>query len=148
MPFELTADDAGRPPPTWKRTLGRGLTRRCPRCGERRIFRTWWSIRDRCPRCGVAFIREEGYFTGVYLLNLATVLAVLFVLAMGFAIWLSEHPGASLAPALVVGAAVAVVVPLITYPFARTTWAALDLLMTPMELEEIADAAAAADEPG
>ncbi len=140
---DLSADDAGRPPPDWAAMLRRGMRRRCPRCGSGGLFRTWWSIRDRCPRCGLRFVREEGYFTGVYLVNFGVVLAVLFVVVMAYAVYLAENPGTSVVPALVVGSAIAVVLPLVFYPFARTIWIALDLAMTPMDLEEILDAAEA-----
>lgn len=145
-PPPLTAHDAEQPPPDWARMLRRGLIKRCPRCGGGRLFRTWWSIRDRCPTCGLRFAREEGYFTGVYLVNFAFVLTVLFLYSMGFAIWIGSNPGASLVPVLVVGVVIAIVLPVGFYPFARTLWAALDLAMTPMELDEILEAAEATDE--
>jgi uncharacterized protein (DUF983 family) len=126
--------------------LRRGLVRRCPRCGERRIFRTYWSIRDRCPHCGLRFVREEGYFTGVYLLNLTLVIAVLFVMVMVFAVWRGSHPDDSMVAFVVAGVVAAVALPVLGYPFARTTWVALDLIMTPMELDEILDSAEATDE--
>lgn len=140
MPIDLHPEDAASPGPTVGQMLGRGARRRCPRCGAGKLFRTWWSIADRCPRCGIRFVREEGYFTGVYLVNFTVVLALLFVLIMGATVYLSGNPNASLVPFLVSGVVLAVVVPLVFYPFARTIWAALDLAMTPMELEEILDA--------
>lgn len=146
MPSHLTPADAEVPPPEWAEMLRRGARRRCPRCGGGHLFRTWWAIRDRCPHCGLLFAREPGYFTGVYLLNLSAVLAVLFVVVMAFAVWLSEHPGASLVPPMAVGGMLAVGLPIVFYPFARTLWSALDLAMTPMELDEILDAAVATDE--
>jgi len=138
---DLSADDAQHPPPDWAQMLRRGARRRCPRCGHGRLFRTWWTIRDRCPHCGLRFVREEGYFTGVYLVNFGVVLAVLFVVVMAYAIYLANDPGASVWPALIVGSVIAVVLPVVFYPFARTIWIALDLAMTPMDLEEILDAA-------
>lgn len=146
MPVPATPADVTRPEPDWSLMLRRGAIRRCPRCGGGKLFRTWWSMRDRCPRCGLRFVREEGYFTGVYLVNFGVVLAVLFVMVMGVALWLGSHPDASAVPFLVAGAAIAVVVPIVFYPFARTIWAALDLAMTPMELDEILDASQAEDD--
>jgi uncharacterized protein (DUF983 family) len=143
MPVHVSPSDATRPDADWSLMLRRGLIRRCPRCGGGKLFRSWWSMRDRCPTCGVRFIREEGYFTGVYLVNFGVVLAVLFVLVMGVALWLGTHPDASAVPFLVGGTVIAVVVPILFYPFARTIWAALDLAMTPMELDEILDASEA-----
>ncbi len=146
MSSELSPADADAPSPDWAVMLRRGARRRCPRCGGGRLFRTFWSIRDRCPRCGLLFAREPGYFTGVYLVNLAVVLTVLFVVVMAFAVWLSGHPDAPLAVPLAVGGVAAVAVPIAFYPFARTIWSALDLAFTPMELEEILDAAVASDD--
>lgn len=146
MPRNLTPASAEEPPADWAQMLRRGARLRCPRCGEGGLFRTYWAIHDRCPTCGLLFAREPGYFTGVYLLNLTAVLAVLFVIVMGFAVWLSEHPGASLVPPLAVGGVLAVAVPIAFYPVARTLWSALDLAMAPMELDEILEAAEASDE--
>jgi uncharacterized protein (DUF983 family) len=47
------------PPSAWTIFI-RGLTKRCPWCGNRKIFRHWLRILDRCPRCGLRFDREEG----------------------------------------------------------------------------------------
>lgn len=146
MPSELTSAAADEPPPDWSQMLRRGLRARCPRCGGGHLFRTYWTIRDRCPTCGLLFAREPGYFTGVYLLNLSVVLLALFVVVMAFAVWLSEHPDASLVLPLAVGGVLAVGVPIAFYPLARTAWSALDLAMMPMELEEILDAIVASDE--
>ena len=148
MPVPPTPAAAARPEPVWALMLRRGLIRRCPRSGGGKLFHTWWSMRDRCPRCGMRFVREEGYFTGVYLVNFGVVLAVLFVMCMAVALWLGSHPDASALPFLVVGALIAVAVPIGFYPFARTIWAALDLAMTPMELDEILDATEADDGEG
>jgi uncharacterized protein (DUF983 family) len=39
--------------------LRRGLRRRCPHCGEGRLF-TGWSLRDRCSVCGLVFVNNPG----------------------------------------------------------------------------------------
>ena len=36
----------------------RGATKRCPRCGARKLFKSWFKIRERCPRCGLRLERE------------------------------------------------------------------------------------------
>jgi uncharacterized protein (DUF983 family) len=142
---DLSADDAQRPPADWGQMLRRGMVRRCPRCGSGKLFTTWWSIKDRCPRCGLRFVREEGYFTGVYLVNFGVVLAVLFVVVMAFALYAASNPRSSVVLPLVIGSVIAVVLPIAFYPFARTIWIALDLAMTPMDIEEILEAAEADD---
>jgi len=43
-----------------RRTLLRGLRRRCPRCGEGELFRRWLEINDRCPHCGLVYQPDHG----------------------------------------------------------------------------------------
>ena len=31
----------------------RGLTRRCPQCGQGRLFDGWWTVRERCDACAL-----------------------------------------------------------------------------------------------
>ena len=51
-----------------------------------------------------------------------------------------SYPDVALVPTLVAGLAVAVVVPVVGYPFSYTIWAAIDLTMRPLEPAEVADA--------
>ncbi|MGF1626223.1 MAG: DUF983 domain-containing protein [Alphaproteobacteria bacterium] len=47
---------AGAPPTRPVRSsVGRGLRRRCPACGEGRLFAGYLKIADHCPHCGAAF---------------------------------------------------------------------------------------------
>lgn len=39
--------------------LGRGLRKRCPHCGEGRLF-SGWSFFDRCAVCGLVFAQNAG----------------------------------------------------------------------------------------
>lgn len=39
--------------------LRRGLRKRCPHCGEGRLF-SGWSYRERCSVCGLVFVRNPG----------------------------------------------------------------------------------------
>jgi len=48
------------PLPTLKTVLGRGLRRRCPQCGEGRIFQGWLKVRDHCEVCGLRLLRDQG----------------------------------------------------------------------------------------
>jgi uncharacterized protein (DUF983 family) len=51
--------------------IARGLTRRCPNCGGRTLFKTGtpFKLNGECPRCGLRFERDEGYFLGSMSLN-------------------------------------------------------------------------------
>jgi uncharacterized protein (DUF983 family) len=60
--------------------LRRGLSQRCPNCGERALFPPRsLRIHPRCPHCGVSLDRGEGFFLGPWVLNY-TVSVFLFVL--------------------------------------------------------------------
>ena len=110
--------------------LGRAIRRHCPYCGADGIFAGWWSLRDQCPSCGVSFEREEGYFLGAYALNLL----VAEVLGLGIALVLIFKTRLSQAPLLwqeLVAVSFAVALPLLFFPYSRTTWMALDLLLHP-----------------
>jgi hypothetical protein len=105
-------------------------------------------MRDRCPRCGYAFKREEGFFTGVILVNFSVTLIVLWVVIMGYVLWRAATDSRSgLAPVLVASVAIGVLLPVAFYARASATWAALDLVMRPLEPDEEAEAAVRAEEP-
>lgn len=122
-------------------TVWRGVRRRCGRCGGHPIGEGFFGLHEHCPHCGYRFAREEGFFTGVYLVNFAVTIALLWVVVMTYTIWsaATDHHG-SLVPILTLGVAIAVVVPVVFYSTAATTWAALDLTLRPLEPEEEAEA--------
>jgi uncharacterized protein (DUF983 family) len=128
----------GQVPPFW-RLLLRGVTRRCPACGSGGLFETWFRLRERCPRCATRLEREPGFFVGAYFLNFCFMQAVLgaWIVVM-FAATLPDPP-----MPLILGVAlgICVVVPIVGYPFSKTTWAALHLAMAPLDPDEEADAA-------
>jgi uncharacterized protein (DUF983 family) len=122
------------------RTIARGATRRCPRCGGGHLFAGWFTIKDRCPTCGLRFVREEGDFLGAYVINYGVVSAVVAVVL--FLVIALEANGEQrwLVPLIATGGVVAVAAPIIGYPFSKTIWAAIELLMRPLEPREVADA--------
>ena len=122
--------------------LGRAIRRRCPRCGGRHVFSGWLRLRERCPTCGLRFEREEGFFTGVYLVNYAAVAVAIVIELFVYVLYANakENDVALVAP-MVIGAATAILLPLITYPFAKAVWIAIDLATRPLDPVEEADAA-------
>jgi len=127
--------------PTVGQGLRRGLLRRCARCGERDVFDSWFRMKERCPNCGYRFAREEGHFTGTYLLNFAVTESLMFVVLLGYALWRGmSHSHAPLWPFVLGCGFFAVVAPIVFYPIATSTWAAVDLLMRPLDEEEELDA--------
>jgi uncharacterized protein (DUF983 family) len=68
------------------RMFGRALSLRCPNCGGRPIFRSWFRMRPYCPVCGIPLERgESGYQVGSYMFNIVASelsFATLFVLVL------------------------------------------------------------------
>ena len=56
MPIEINAQSASPPEPArrsfWQ-ALGRGLVRRCPSCGQGRIFAGYLKVQPHCQSCGL-----------------------------------------------------------------------------------------------
>jgi uncharacterized protein (DUF983 family) len=121
--------------------VGRGMRRRCGRCGAKAAFKGYFRLAERCTTCGYRFAREEGFFTGVYIVNYAATSVLLVIELFAYlAVSVVGDSSAPLGPWVVAAVVVAVVVPIITYPRAATTWAALDLAMRPLEPVEEAEA--------
>jgi uncharacterized protein (DUF983 family) len=106
--------------------LRRAWRLRCPRCGEGRLFAGWFTMDERCERCGLRFEREHGYFVGAIYVNYA----VTAVLCLGTAIALDLLLGISLPAQLAVAGALAVLVPLVFFRYARSLWLGIDHLVT------------------
>ena len=109
------------------RMLGRGLAKRCARCGAGGLFHRWFTMVPRCPRCGLLFEREEGQWVGAMIVNFtATGIVFVVVLVGGLLLTWPDVPWIGLT---VVGVAANVLVPVIFYPISKTIWVGIDLLM-------------------
>lgn len=86
------------------------------------------------------FAREEGFFLGVYFMNITlTQLVLVAYVAGAFAATLPDPPMAL----LVAGAVgIAVVLPVVCHPLAQMLWIGVHLLLQPLEPAEEAEAAA------
>lgn len=92
-------------------------------------------MRERCPRCGLRFQRIEGHWSGDLGINTIVSFGALFVtLIVGFAVTYPDIPGVLL---FVVAVLVALLVPIFFFPFSKTTWLAIDLMMRPLEPSEV-----------
>lgn len=107
--------------------VSRALRLRCPFCGGSGIWQSWLTIKDACPDCGTRFAREQGYFLGSMLVNLvaaefitvATIVA-LFVFTDLSWVWME-----------IIVLPMALGLPLLFWPFARTLWIAADIVISP-----------------
>jgi rubredoxin len=120
--------------------LGRSLLKRCPLCGAGKLFTRWFRMKERCPGCGYVFEREEGFFLGAYVINLAIAQGMVILLAVvPLIVRLASDPDASIAPFIVGGIIGAVVAPMIFYPWSKTIWTTFDLMLRPVHMTEPAD---------
>jgi uncharacterized protein (DUF983 family) len=126
--------------------LRRGARKRCAVCGGGRLFSGWFRMAERCPTCAVRFSREEGFFTGAVFVNFALTEVVMFGWIAG--VLIATQP--DLDVGLLIGGcvAVAVIMPVVVYPWSKTLWFAIHLAMQPLDPDEEADAAAARFERG
>lgn len=120
--------------------LGRSLLKRCPLCGAGRLFTRWFRMEERCPDCAYRFEREEGFFLGAYVINLAIAQGVVILLAVvPLIVRLAGNPDASIVPFVAGGVAGALLAPLVFYPWSKTIWTAFDLMLRPAHITEPAD---------
>lgn len=117
------------------RAVLRGLLKRCPKCGEAKIFRRWFTLVARCPRCGLVFEREEGYWTGAMAINIG-VTELVFVVALVAGLVLT-WPAPPIAWLLAITIALNALVPVLFYPFSKTIWISIDLLLHALDEREL-----------
>ena len=123
-------------PPVWRLVL-RALRLRCPHCGATGIFASFFALRGQCPGCGLRLERGEAdYFVGAYLFNLIAVELILFVCVAAFVVFTWPSPPWTMIT--YVTATLMLSGCLLCYPFAKTTWLAVDLAIRPLSPEELA----------
>jgi uncharacterized protein (DUF983 family) len=120
----------------------RGAVRHCARCGGRGLFESWFRLRERCPTCGMKFEREEGFWLGGYLINFVLGEAAVVILLGVLIGLLANHVSIPIWPFAVGGVVIAVGGPLATFPYSRTIWSAIDLIMKPLSEQELVQARA------
>ena len=81
--------------------LGRGLRKRCPHCGEGRLF-SGWSHHERCPVCGLVFARNPGDTWAFTIIGDRVPIGVIIVLIY-FGV-VRSHPGLGTALLVVLAA--------------------------------------------
>jgi uncharacterized protein (DUF983 family) len=129
-PYGSLEPSSGRPQqpavlePGGSTALIRGARKRCPRCGERRIWDGWFTVTPVCTTCSLRFEEEEGGFLGAMTLNY--VFAFGLWVAVLIVVLVLTVPDVPVAPLLIMSVVVLVLVPLWAYPRAKMTWAAIE----------------------
>ena len=107
---------------TFSRAFRRGLTLKCPACGEGHLFRNLMAMNPRCSHCQFEFERPAGYFLGSTYINygvtafVTTVSYVTLYFGLGW-------PKDRLLPGLLLFCSV---FPLVFFRFARSLWLSFD----------------------
>ncbi len=113
------------------RTTARAFTLRCPRCGGRGIFRSWFRLRSECPTCGLALERgeSEDHWFGAVAVNLiaAELLGLVVIVTWIAASW----PGVPWTAVQYTGPFIMIALPVLFYPFSRALWLAWDFYFRP-----------------
>ncbi len=120
--------------PSFGTLLGRGLLKRCPLCGHKKVFRSWSQMVDNCPSCGFRFNREPGYWVGAIIVNTAVVEAI-------FGIWfvaalISMWPDIDWRWPALAGVVTNGILPWLFYPRSKTLWLGFDLYFNPRRADE------------
>lgn len=92
-------------------------------------------MQPRCPRCGLVFERIEGQWLGSLGLNTIVTFALLFVLVIGGVF--ATAPDVAVMPLMIAAVAIGGLFPVIFFPWSRTLWLAMDLLMRPPTDDEL-----------
>lgn len=131
----MVNDDIGLLP-----MLGRSVRLRCPRCGARRNFLNGWFRRhERCRTCGIRWCREEGFELGALALNTFLTFGALgLAMSVGF---VATSPDIPVLPFVLGLAVIAVLLPILLYPFTYVAWLAVDLQVHPVDAAEAQGAA-------
>jgi uncharacterized protein (DUF983 family) len=128
--------------PSFGRMLRRAVVLRCPWCGSRRTFiRRWFGKYERCRTCGIRWRREEGFELGAITINTIFTFIVLTIgMTIGF---VATSPDIPVAPMVFALIGIAVLMPILIYPFTFTIWLAIDLAVHRPDAAGLVEAAAA-----
>ena len=127
--------------PSFGRMVRRALVLRCPWCGSRRTFiHGWFRKYDRCRTCGIRWRREEGFELGAVTIN--TVLTFIVLTACMTVGFIATSPDIPVLPMVLSLLGIAVLMPIVIYPFTFTIWLALDLAVHRPDATEMNEAAA------
>jgi uncharacterized protein (DUF983 family) len=118
------------------RLLGRGLCLRCPRCGARSLFRTWFTMYERCAVCQLRFEREQGYFLGAMYINYGVTVVLALIGSFALEWWIAV----SLTQQLLLWVGFCALFPVLFFRYSRSLWLAFDHIFDPVEDQGLGDA--------
>ena len=112
----------------------RALRLRCPNCGARGLFASWFRMLPSCPACGIETERgEDGYIVGAYMFNIVAAELTWAAVAVVVATMTWPNPPWNLF--LFLGGILMIGLPFLFYPFSKTVFLAFDLVFRPEETD-------------
>lgn len=121
-----TDDVAAQPAPggwdTFRKSLPRVLTKRCPQCGEGALFASRYRLQRACSSCGLVYRREQGSMTGSMYLSAAVTEIFAALVALGL-FFFTDLP---VAAAIAVGLALVVAFCAWFLPHSKAIWVAVE----------------------
>jgi uncharacterized protein (DUF983 family) len=127
-------DIAGGDRPSLPTLFARGALKHCPRCGEGHLFTGWWTMKERCPRCDLHFEGrpEEGHMLGGMTINIGLTAGTLILGMFIYIVVLATSDGGGPPMWFVVAtsAVLAIILPMLFYPFTKTIWVAAEIWMS------------------
>jgi uncharacterized protein (DUF983 family) len=120
-------DLAESPGKRFAQCLGRSATRSCPYCGGGGIFNGWFNLKERCPNCNVLYEPEDGYLLGAYVINIGLVAVIAIASVISLMVW-SDLTTLQIQ---MIGAGLAIGLPIFFYPYTLLLWITLDLTIHP-----------------
>ena len=108
--------------------LARALTLKCPRCGGGGVLNGWFALKDACPTCALGLRRapEDDEWFGGYFMNLMASELLMLVVVIGYV--LIKWPAVPWSTVEVLSVVMVLVSPVISYPFAKLLWIAVELV--------------------
>lgn len=99
------------------------------------MFDKWLALRRHCSECRLRFDRgEPDYFIGGYIVNL--IIAELGVVAGFLAVMYFTWPDVPWDSLTILLLPLAILFPLITFPFSKSLWLAIDLVYQPPTVKD------------
>jgi uncharacterized protein (DUF983 family) len=114
-----------RDPRTIFLTLWRCLKLQCPACGRAPVFERLFNLKIRCTACDVIFKREEGFFVGAIMANVAATEVLILVVYFSCLLFTNLDDQTVLTVLFVFG----VTFPLAFYHHSWSLWLGLDHLI-------------------
>lgn len=114
--------------------IARGARKHCVVCNQGHLYKGWFTMKKVCPGCGLRFEREQGFFVGQVGLN-TIISGGALLIVIGIATVMTQ-PDVPMVELMILGVATVIITALLSYPFSRTIWLALDLMLGPLADDE------------